>query len=101
MTEIDIKVLHEMISEIVKDEIDSHRHGCPAARDADFLERSITPSTIRISEYNEYKEEHDKKTQPTETKKKKCSGDLYQNLALLAIFILSGCAAAAWMFLNG
>lgn len=98
MTEIDIKTLHKMIAEIVKEEIDNHRHGCVAARDADFLERSITPSKIKISEYEDYKKRHDKEQNQIKAKE---YSDLIQYVGLVLLFLI-GCAAAIGIrYING
>lgn len=101
MSEIDIKRLQNMIQEIVRDEIDNHRHGCTAARDADFLERSVTPSKIRISEYNEYKDKHDKENEYKIKKRTSTKDNILQVIGLIILFVISCGLAIGWRFLNG
>ena len=101
MTEIDIKTLHKMINEIVKEEIDNHRHRCIAARDADFLERSITPSKIRISEYNEYKDSYNKTKAIERAKKAKRYKEIMKIIGFIILFICSFFGAMLWRKFGG
>jgi len=86
LADINLKKLNEMISDIVKAEIGEHRNKCVAARDADFMERSQTPSKISVTDYYDYKKEIEQKKK--EKKKRFLESESFQYILLLSLFAL-------------